>query len=101
MAPTARCPRPACRRLLAKYSGHREKHTGDGVFTRFDGPTRAVRCSLELIPTLATRGIRIRAGVHTGECERLRFETLGLRHLKGLAEETEVFRVTTRTGVPF
>jgi class 3 adenylate cyclase len=30
----------------------------------------------------------------------LRFESLGLRHLKGLAEETELFRVTTRTGVP-
>ena len=119
--------------LLAKYQGHREKHTGDGVFARFDGPTRAARCSLELVSALATRGIRIRAGVHTGECERrgdewsgmavhigarigamagagevfasrtvrdlsvgsgLHFDSLGLRQLKGLAEETEVFRVT-------
>ena len=30
----------------------------------------------------------------------LTFESLGLRHLKGLAEETELFRVTTRTAVP-
>ena len=29
----------------------------------------------------------------------LRFERVGISHLKGLAEETEVFRVTTRTGV--
>jgi class 3 adenylate cyclase len=28
----------------------------------------------------------------------LRFDSLGTRQLKGLAEETEVFRVTTPTG---
>lgn len=56
--------------LLEKYGGHRAKHTGDGIFALFDGPTKAARCALELIPALATRGIRIRAGVHTGECER-------------------------------
>jgi class 3 adenylate cyclase len=119
--------------LLVKHQVHREKHTGDGIFARFDGPTRAARCSLELVSTMATRGIRIRAGVHTGECERrgdewsgmavhigarigalagpdevlasrtvrdlsvgsgLHFDSLGLRQLKGLAEQTEVFRVT-------
>jgi pimeloyl-ACP methyl ester carboxylesterase/class 3 adenylate cyclase len=57
-------------RTLAKYGGRREKHTGDGVFAIFDGPTKAARCGLELIPSLATQGIRIRAGVHIGECER-------------------------------
>ena len=56
--------------ILRKYGGRQAKHTGDGVFALFDGPTKAVRCGLELIPTLAMRGIRIRAGVHTGECER-------------------------------
>jgi pimeloyl-ACP methyl ester carboxylesterase len=123
--------------LLARYGGRRAKHTGDGIFAHFDGPTKAARCALDLVPALATRGIRIRAGVHTGECERrgdewsgmavhlgarigamagadevltsrtvrdlsagsrLRFESLGIRHIKGLNEEAEVFRVTTRTG---
>jgi pimeloyl-ACP methyl ester carboxylesterase len=64
--------------VLAKYSGKREKHTGDGVFAMFDGPTRAARCGLELVPALATRGIRIRAGIHTGECERRGDEWSGL-----------------------
>jgi class 3 adenylate cyclase len=119
---------------LEKYGGQRAKHTGDGVFALFDGPTKAARCALEMVPALAARGIRIRAGVHTGECERrgeewsglavhtgarigalagagevlasrtvrdlsagsaLTFESLGPQRLKGLAEETEVFRVTT------
>jgi class 3 adenylate cyclase len=52
--------------LLTKYGGRRAKHTGDGVFALFDGPTKAARCGLELIPTLATVGIRIRAGIHVG-----------------------------------
>lgn len=123
--------------LLTKYSGRRVKHTGDGVFALFDGPTRAARCALDLVPALAARGIRIRAGVHIGECERrgedwsgvavhigarigamagpgevltsrtvrdlsagsgLTFESLGMQHLKGLAEDTEVFKVSTQTG---
>jgi class 3 adenylate cyclase len=120
--------------LLSRYGGRRAKHTGDGIFAIFDGPTKAARCGLDLVPALASRGVRIRAGVHTGECERrgeewsgmavhvgarigamagpnevltsrtvrdlsagsgLRFESLGGRRLKGLPEETEVFRVTT------
>lgn len=56
--------------LLDKYGGLRAKHTGDGIFALFDGPTKAARCALELVPALGARGIRIRAGVHTGECER-------------------------------
>jgi class 3 adenylate cyclase/predicted alpha/beta hydrolase len=120
--------------LLEKYGGRRVKHTGDGVFALFDGPTKAARCGLDLVPALAARGIRIRVGVHTGECERrgdewsglavhvgarigamagvdevlasrtvrdlsagsgLRFDSLGPQQLKGLAEDVEVFRVTT------
>lgn len=125
--------------LLARYGGRRVKHTGDGVFALFDGPTKAARCGLELAPALASHGISIRAGMHIGECERrgdewsgtavhigarigamagpgevltsrtvrdlsagsgLRFESLGLRSLKGFAEETEVFRVNPPDGVP-
>jgi pimeloyl-ACP methyl ester carboxylesterase len=55
--------------LVKKYGGSRAKHTGDGVFVLFDGPTKAARCALELISALATSGVRIRVGVHVGECE--------------------------------
>jgi class 3 adenylate cyclase len=64
--------------LLAKYGGRRVKHTGDGVFALFDGPTKAARCGLDLVPALAARGIRVRVGVHTGECERRGDEWSGL-----------------------
>ncbi|OBK13333.1 adenylate/guanylate cyclase domain-containing protein [Mycobacterium asiaticum] len=64
--------------LLTTYGGHSAKHTGDGVFALFDSPTNALRCALELAATLATRGLSIRAGVHTGEVERRGDEWSGL-----------------------
>ena len=56
--------------LLSRYGGVRAKHTGDGVFALFDAPTKAARCALDLVAALAARNIPIRAGIHTGECER-------------------------------
>jgi pimeloyl-ACP methyl ester carboxylesterase len=87
-------------RLLSAHGGEREKHTGDGVFALFDGPTKAARCGLALIPALATRGIRIRVGVHTGECERRGDEWSGLAvhtgaRIKALADAGQV--LTSRT----
>ncbi len=64
--------------VLMKYSGRRVKHTGDGVFALFEGPTKAARCGLELAPALASRGISIRAGIHVGECERRGDEWSGM-----------------------
>ncbi|WP_123025466.1 adenylate/guanylate cyclase domain-containing protein [Mycolicibacterium stellerae] len=64
--------------LVDKYGGRRVKHTGDGMFALFDGPTRAARCALEMVPALAVRGTNIRVGVHTGECERRGDEWSGL-----------------------
>ena len=64
--------------VLFRCGGRRAKHTGDGIFALFDGPTKAAKCGLELVPALATCGIQIRAGVHTGECERRGAEWSGL-----------------------
>lgn len=64
--------------MLAKYGGFRANHTGDGVFALFDAPTKAARCALELVPALAARDIPIRAGIHTGECERRGDEWSGM-----------------------
>jgi len=56
--------------IVDRHGGARVNHTGDGVFAVFDAPTKAARCALQLVPALAARNISIRAGVHTGECER-------------------------------
>jgi class 3 adenylate cyclase/predicted alpha/beta hydrolase len=63
---------------LSRFSGFRANHTGDGVFALFDAPTKAAKCALQLVPALAARGIPIRAGIHTGECERRGTEWSGM-----------------------
>jgi class 3 adenylate cyclase len=46
------------------------KSTGDGVLARFDGPARAVSCSLAIADAAPDElGLEIRAGLHTGEIE--------------------------------
>ena len=52
------------------------KSTGDGIMGRFDAPTRALRCALALRSALERIGLRIRAGIHSGEVE-VRRDDLG------------------------
>jgi class 3 adenylate cyclase len=57
------------RLALERFGGREVKSTGDGFLATFDGPARAIHCAVELTKSSEPRGIRIRAGLHTGECE--------------------------------
>ena len=56
---------------LRRFRGVEVDTAGDGVFAIFDGPARAIRCAAAAVEALASIGITIRAGVHTGEIERV------------------------------
>jgi class 3 adenylate cyclase len=43
---------------------------GDGFFATFDGPARAIRCACAIRDSLRDLDLEVRAGPHTGECER-------------------------------
>ena len=58
------------RRLLARYRGTELDTAGDGFFASFDGPARAIACARRILEAAAAQGIQLRAGLHTGECER-------------------------------
>jgi class 3 adenylate cyclase len=58
------------RRELDRYCGEEINTTGDGFVACFDGPARAIRCAQAIVAEAAASGIEIRAGLHTGECER-------------------------------
>jgi class 3 adenylate cyclase len=82
-------------RLVARFGGHMVRTTGDGALAIFDGPTRAVQCTLELRDALKTCGVPIRAGLHTGEIELRTKEIGGLAvhiaaRVAALAGESEV-----------
>jgi class 3 adenylate cyclase len=55
------------RSQLARYRGHEIKTMGDGFLATFDGPARGVRCAAAVVAAVASLGIEIRAGLHTGE----------------------------------
>jgi class 3 adenylate cyclase len=54
---------------VASARGIVVKFTGDGALATFDGPARAISCACAIRDTLQARGLRIRAGLHTGEVE--------------------------------
>jgi DNA-binding NarL/FixJ family response regulator len=60
----------ATREELLLFGGEEIDTTGDGFLAFFDGPARAVRCALAVQQRLASLGLTIRAGVHTGEVEQ-------------------------------
>lgn len=57
------------RRELDRFRGREVDTAGDGVFATFDGPGRAIRCALSIREMVHSLGLKIRAGLHTGECE--------------------------------
>ena len=57
------------RRELARFRGQEIKNTGDGILATFDGPARGIRCARAMGDSMNELGIKIRSGLHTGECE--------------------------------
>jgi class 3 adenylate cyclase len=57
------------RAQLARFRGREVNTSGDGFLATFDGPQRAIRCSMAIRDAVQALGIEVRAGLHTGECE--------------------------------
>jgi class 3 adenylate cyclase len=55
---------------LGRWRGREVKQLGDGFFASFDGPARAIHCAQAITQGVRDFGLEVRAGVHTGECER-------------------------------
>ena len=88
------------RMSVEKAGGRLVNVTGDGTFSLFDGPTRAVRCAEELCRSAAELDIAVRAGVHTGELERTGHDVTGLTvhigaRIAALAQPGEVLVSST------
>jgi len=60
----------AIRVELGRFRGREVDTAGDGFFATFDGPARAIRCACAIRDSLHDLDLEVRAGLHTGECER-------------------------------
>jgi class 3 adenylate cyclase len=97
---------------IERFAGRMVKTTGDGLLATFDGPARAIHCAESLRSSVAPLGLKIRAGVHTGEIERRGEDVTGLgvviaRRVCDLATEGEVLAsrtvkdLVTGSGIAF
>ena len=57
------------RRHIGTFRGREIKTTGDGFLVTFEAPARGVQCATAITQSLQELGIRVRVGLHTGECE--------------------------------
>lgn len=90
----------AVRDELDRFRGREIDTAGDGFLAVFDAPARAIRCAQAITLEVRALGLEIRAGVHTGECERLGDKLGGIgvhigARIAALAGPTEVLVSST------
>jgi len=92
------------RRNLAAFRGQEVATTGDGFLATFDGPARGVQCAARIRDAVRSLGLEIRAGLHTGEIERLDADIGGIAvhlaaRIMSLAGPSEVLVSSTLTDL--
>ena len=88
------------RELLTGFDGREVDCAGDGFFATFDTATSAIGCGDAIRSSVGALGLEVRAGMHTGECERTDGKVRGIAvhtaaRLVGLARPGEVLVTAT------
>ena len=63
---------------LSHYRGKEIDTAGDGFFATFDRPARGIWCACAIQESVSSLGIKLRTGLHTGECELMGDKVSGL-----------------------
>jgi class 3 adenylate cyclase len=62
---------------VERHRGRLIKSLGDGMLATFDGPSRAISSAIAIRDGVCKLGLEIRAGLHTGECEKRADDDIG------------------------
>lgn len=57
------------RRQLELFKGREVAYDNGGVLATFNGPARAIRCAVAIKEAAERLGVRVKTGLHTGECD--------------------------------
>jgi class 3 adenylate cyclase len=57
------------RAQLHRFGGHEIDTAGDGFLVSFESPTAAIECARAVLESVGEIGVRLRIGLHTGECD--------------------------------
>jgi pimeloyl-ACP methyl ester carboxylesterase len=66
------------REVLQNYRGREVSTAGDGFLATFEGPARAIRCANALNNAVRSLNLKVRCGIHTGECELIGDDLAGI-----------------------
>jgi class 3 adenylate cyclase len=88
------------RREVRRCRGREIDTAGDGFFAAFDTPNDGVRAAAAIVQSMWARGIPVRAGLHTGECEVIERKVGGIAvhigaRVAGLAGAGEIVVTST------
>jgi class 3 adenylate cyclase len=83
------------REVLQHYRGREVNTAGDGFLVAFDGPARAIRSCKAINDAMNSLELKVRCGIHTGECELVGDDLAGIAvhigaRVAGLAAPGEV-----------
>jgi Predicted hydrolases or acyltransferases (alpha/beta hydrolase superfamily) len=56
-------------RQLELFKGNKVPYDNGGVLATFDGPARAIRCAVAIAESAESLGVKLKTGLHTGECD--------------------------------
>ncbi len=88
------------RSSIAAHNGLEVKTLGDGFLAAFEGPGRALRCANTIMRDVESLTLKVRAGMHTGECEIRDDDLAGIAvhlasRIAGLAGAGEILVTST------
>jgi class 3 adenylate cyclase len=66
------------RRAVHDYRGREIKTAGDGFLVAFEEAESATRCAQSMVAAVRDLGIRLRVGLHAGECELVGRDVAGM-----------------------
>jgi pimeloyl-ACP methyl ester carboxylesterase len=78
------------------FKGREVEFNETGLLAAFDGPARAVRCAAAITSSARRLGVKVKAGLHTGECDLLadgRVGGVAVRLCEEVAQSAQVGEV--------
>jgi len=77
-------------RQLQLFKGKEVLFDENGVLATFDGPARAIRCAVAITNSARRLGVRVKTGVHTGECDVFdgKYSGIAVEIAQKIAEES-------------
>lgn len=77
-------------RQFQLFKGKEVSYDENGVLATFDGPARAIRCAVAITNSARRLGVRVKTGVHTGECDVFdgKYSGIAVEIAQKIAEES-------------